>query len=161
MKRSRSLMRLAGVLALAALAVGCQSKTTVPEVRRPSLELDPCAERLHDLSGRFLLYYSLHGRLPETFDAMPPLDPAHPTPAVCPASGEPYVYCPKGLAIPGRPGILVLYDPLPSHGGMRWGIFVDRTSGGTRLTARVILLPGGAVPAAVPTGGSVTRLEEP
>jgi len=139
---------LAAAVALAVLADGCQKQAATPEVRRPSLEKDPCAERLHDLSGRLLLYYAAHHRLPETLAALPPLDPAHPTPTVCPASGKPYVYRPKGLAISGRPGRLVLYDPEPSHAGMRWGVFIDKAPGANRLTARVILLPEDWIPTA-------------
>lgn len=137
---------LAAAVALAVLAAGCQKQATTPEVRRPSLEKDPCAERLHDLSGRLLLYYATHHRLPETLAALPPLDPAHPTPTVCPVSGKPYVYRPKGLAVSGQPGRLVLYDLEPSHAGMRWGVFIDKASGDNRLTARVILLPEDLAP---------------
>jgi len=141
-------------VALAALATGCQNPTPPPEVRRPSLQQDACAERLHDLCGRLLLHYSLHQRLPDTLEALPPLDPANPTPTVCPVSGEPYVYKPEGLRIPGQPGLLVLYDPQPSHAGMRWGVFVDKVSGGNRLTARVLLVADDAVRSAEPPSPS-------
>jgi hypothetical protein len=139
-------------LALVLLAAGCGGhQAAAPEVRRPSLEQDPCATRLHDLSGRLLLYYAANRRLPESLDDLPPLDPANPTPAVCPVSGDPYIYNPKGVAIAGRPGLLVLYDPLPSHAGMRWGVFANREAGGPGLTARVLLLPEGLfTPAAKP-----------
>jgi hypothetical protein len=120
----------------------------VPEVARPSLQEDPCAERLHDLSGRLLLYYSQHGRLPATLDALPPLDPANPTPPVCPASGRPYVYAPAGVRVPDQPGRLVLYDAQAIHAGMRWGVFVDEAPDGARLTARVLFVPEDAFRAA-------------
>ena len=138
---------------LALVAAGCGAdRTATPDVRRPSLEQDPCATRLHDLSGRLLLYYAANRRMPESLDDLPPLDPANPTPAVCPASGEPYIYNPRGIAIAGRPGLLVLYDPLPSHAGMRWGVFTDRDAGAPGLAARVLLLPEGLFtpPAAKP-----------
>ena len=125
------------------LAAGCGSHhgDTAPETRRPSLQEDRCAQRLHDLSGRLLLYYSQGGRLPASLDALPPLDPANPTPAVCPASGRPYLYKPTGVSVPDHPGRLVLYDARPSHAGMRWGVFVDTAAGGGHLTARVLLVP--------------------
>jgi hypothetical protein len=136
-------------LALSVLG-GCGShdRAAAPETRRPSLQEDPCAERLHDLSGRLLLYYSQHGRLPAALDALPPLDPASPTPPVCPASGRPYVYAPAGVRVPDQPGRLVLYDAQAIHAGMRWGVFVDEAPDSARLTARVILVPEDAFRAA-------------
>ncbi len=145
---------LCGGLAAAILAPGCRNPAPTPEVRRPSVRQDACAARLHDLCGRLLLHYSLHQRLPQTLEALPPLDPDDPTPTVCPASGEPYVYRPDGLRVPDHPGLLVLYDPLPSHAGMRWGVFVDKVTGGGRLTARVVLVPEEAIRAAKPASPS-------
>lgn len=139
MKPSPRLAALVCWAGLAALAAGCQ--TTAPAARRPSVEVDACAERLHDVCGRLLLHYSLHRRLPETLESLAALDPEKPVPLVCPVSGRPYVYDPKGPPIPGRPGRLVLYDPLPSHSGMRWGVFVDDAGDGKGLIARVVLFP--------------------
>ena len=141
MPSSRNILALTCCLGLVLPLAGCRSSTTEPEVRRPSVQEDACAARLHDLSGQLLLYYSLHGRLPESLDALPPLDAADPTPAVCPVSGEPYVYDPKGKQLAEQQGLLVLYDPAPTHTGMRWGVFVERVAGHPRLTARVILVP--------------------
>lgn len=126
-------------LALSVLG-GCGShdRAAAPETRRPSVQEDPCAQRLHDLSGRLLLYYSQRARLPASLDALPPLDPADPTPAVCPVSGLAYVYAPAGVRVPDYPGRLVLYDAQPSHAGMRWGVFVDTATAGGHLTARVL-----------------------
>jgi len=138
------LATLACCIGLIGLAAGC--RTTAPAVRRPSVEADACAERLHDLSGRLLLHYSLHRRLPETLEALAALDPEQPVPLVCPVSGEPYVYRPEGLQVPGRPGRLVLYDAAPRHSAMRWGVFVDDAGDARRLTARVILIPDELVP---------------
>ena len=121
------------------LAAGCQ--TVEPQaVRRPSARKDACAERLHDVCEHLLLYYSTHRKLPPTLDQFK--SAAGPTlpPLVCPASGRPYVYDAEGVAIPGRPGRVVLYDPEASHSGMRWGILVGAPSAGVNMTARVILL---------------------
>lgn len=139
-------------LALSLLA-GCgRNSGGAPEVRRPSLQDDPCAQRLHDLSGQLLLYHSLHGHLPESLDALPPLDPEHPTPPICPASNRPYVYAPAGVRVPDYPGRLVLYDAQPIHAGMRWGVFVDAPPAGGHLTARVLLVAENAFRAMGPEG---------
>jgi len=142
MNRSGNLGRLACSLALGALAVGCQMpETPVPSVRKPSVRIDPCAERLHDVCGQLLLHYSLNKKLPGTLNELKPMGPEAPPPLVCPVSAEPYVYNPDGLRIPGRPGRLVLYDAVPCHSGMRWGILVGDPEGGTTLTLRVVMLP--------------------
>ena len=134
-------MSRAALIALASavcLASGCVS--TTPAETRPKvadeIDLDPCAERLHDLSGRLLLYYAANRRLPKRLADLP----VPHAPLVCPVSGEPYVYDPEGLVLPDRPGRLVLYDPAPSHLGGRWGITLIRTSPGAPLTTRVVWL---------------------
>jgi len=50
------------------------------------------------------------------------------------------VYEPDGLRLPGRSGLLVVYDAEASHSGMRWGILVDSPESGKAPTLRVILL---------------------
>ena len=62
------------------------------------------------------------------------------SPIVCPVSGRPYVYKAAGRSLPGRQGRLVLYDPEPSHSGMRWGILVRTPASGGLMTANVILV---------------------
>jgi len=147
-KSSRSLAALACGVGLAALAAGC--RTAAPEVRRPSVKADACAERLHEICGRLLLHYARHHRLPATLEALAAVDPQHPVPLVCPVSEQPYVYHSAGLPVPGRPGRLVLCDATPCHAGMRWCIFIDTTQDAKRLTTRVILLPDDVVSSAVP-----------
>jgi len=139
--RNRACRALALALAAAVLA-GCQ--TAAPVVRKPSVVIDPCAERLHDVCGRLLLYHAAHKALPESLADLQGPDDQPPTPMTCPASGEPYVYNREGLLIPGRPGRLVLYDPLPHASGMRWGVFAEIADGNQPLAARVILLPESA-----------------
>lgn len=142
MNPSRKLMALAcrvGPWALMALACGCE--VTEPEmVRPPSVRKDPCAERLHDVCGHLLLYYASHRKLPPTLAELKSTRTMGLPPLACPASGKPYVYDPAGLSIPGRPGRLVLYDPEPSHSGMRWGILVGTPADGANITARVVLV---------------------
>ena len=143
MNPSRKLMALAcrvGSWALVALACGCEV-TEPAMVPPPSVRKDPCAERLHDVCGHLLLYYASHKRLPPTLAELKSALAMRPPPLVCPASGKPYVYDPAGVSIPGRPGRLALYDPEPSHSGMRWAIMVGTPADGANVTARVILLP--------------------
>ena len=125
-------------LALAALAVGCQ--TPVPEVQRPSVKKDPCAERLHDICGKLLLHYSIHNKLPQSLQELEAPGSKDPSQWVCPVSGKPYIYNPDGLRVAGRLGRVVLHDAIACHSGMCWAILVDDPGGGKPLTARVILL---------------------
>jgi len=133
---------------LAALAAGCRTAAPSPVVRRPSVEEDLCAERLHDLSGAILFYYAAHHRLPESPAVLASLGPEDPVPLVCPLSDQPYLYHPTGLRVQGQPGRMVLYDAVACHTGMRWGVFVDGGGTGRRLIARVVLVADAAVIAA-------------
>jgi len=143
MPRNRDLPALACGVMLAVLAAGCQAPA--PAVRRPSTDIDPCAERLHDACGRLLLYCSVNGGLPETLDQLNRVDLGALPTLVCPVSEKPYVYRREGLSVPGRAGLLVLYDAEPVHTGMRWGILVEPGAAGGPLTGRVLLLPESAV----------------
>jgi hypothetical protein len=139
MRRNLELLSLACGVALAMVAGGCQTST--PSARRPSAKIDPCAERLHDICGRLLLYYRGNGKLPVALADMKGLDSGALPPLVCPLSDKPYIYRKDGLRVTGRPGLLVLYDAEPVHSGMRWGISVETASEGQPLTGRVVLLP--------------------
>jgi len=139
MRRSLDLLCLACALAWATIAAGCQASGA--SAHRPSAKIDPCAERLHDISGRLLLYYRVNGKLPVALADMRGLDSGALPPLVCPLSDKPYIYRKDGLRVPGRPGLLVLYDAEPVHSGMRWGISVETASEGQPLTGRVVLLP--------------------
>jgi hypothetical protein len=144
LKSCAVVLGLACCVALATIAVGCQ--TAAPMARKAGVEIDPCAERLHEICGHLLLYYSAAGTLPKNLadlrgassDPLPPL--------VCPISGKPYVYNPEGLAVQGRRGRVVIYDAAPPiHGGKRWAILADVGAGDKPLAARVILVPEGPV----------------
>ena len=148
MKTRSSLIYILLVLAFAVAAAGC--RTAAPAARRAGADIDPCAERLHDTCGRFLLYFSINGSLPDTLDELaraesqtppPPGTGGRTGPLVCPISGKPYVYSKDGPRLPGRAGLLVLYDAEPVHSGMRWGILADVAAEGRPPTLRVILVP--------------------
>jgi len=129
---------LAASLAAAALAPGCLPPP--PRPARPNVLTDPCAERLHNLCGNLLLYYSAHKKLPPALEDLISAGSFSRSPAVCPVSNRPYVYDPAGLPLPKRRGRLVLYDPLPSHAKMRWGILVGPPAPGGLITANVVLV---------------------
>lgn len=107
---------------------------------RPNELTDPCAGRLHDLSGLLLMYYALKKEMPATLEELAPLADGEFTPA-CPASGRPYVYVPQGLqsASAGERS-LILYDAAPAHRGLRWGIFVAPPREGQPPATWVILM---------------------
>ena len=138
---------LACCVALAMIAAGCQ--TAAPAARQTGIktgvETDPCADRLHEISGRLLLYYSVAGKMPPVLANLKGVDSDPMPPLACPASGKPYVYNPVGLVVQGQPGRLVIYDPAPSHNGKRWGILAAITAGDQPLSSRVVLVPEGPI----------------
>ena len=136
--RGFGVVRLAACLAAAALAGGCQTPSPAPP--RANVQFDACAERLHDLCGDLLLYYSTHAKLPPALKDLSAGGSPSTSQIVCPVSGRPYVYKAAGRSLPGRQGRLVLYDPEPSHSGMRWGILVRTPASGGLMTANVILV---------------------
>jgi len=141
MNRSASLLGLACCAALATLALGCQ--TAAPAARKTGAEIDPCAERLHEISGALLLYCSVNGKLPDTLADLKGADSAPLPPLVCPVSGKPYIYNRDGISVQGRLGRLVVYDSTPSHSGKRWGILADLGAGYKPLSSKVVLIPDG------------------
>src|SRR5262245_21737862 len=69
---------------------------------------DPCAMRLHDISGAILFYYASHHQLPPTLAelrAMPGFDQLE---FICPESNLAYVYAPGGLPAPNQPGAKII-----------------------------------------------------
>jgi hypothetical protein len=107
----------------------------------PNEPADPCATRLHDLSGLLLMYYSINKHLPDRLDELASLaDVDLEFNTNCPASGQPYVYDPAGLGSPTSDRFLVLYDSVPAHGGLRWGVFVAPPRDGKPPATWVILM---------------------
>jgi len=140
-------LALCGLIA-AVLMVGCgppPAQPASPPAPRSGGYIDPCAQRLHDISGGLLLYYATRRALPTTLSALKDHGAVQLPPLVCPVSKKPYLYNPRGLVIPGRAGRLVLYDAEASHSGMRWGIMVTPPAGGM-IATDVRLLPEGAIP---------------
>ena len=118
--------------ALALVLAGCQGSGSAPAGGpAPSAGtasgdlpagLSPCVERLNEIGGQILMFYTMQRRLPA--DANELKAAAGNLPLACPDSGQPYVYRPGGLKLPGQPGLLVLYDATPFHNAQRWGLFI-------------------------------------
>lgn len=148
MKFSRRGM-MAWIAIVMMVAGGCaptQPKAPEPPQKKTSMEMDPCAEQLHEIAGLMLEYYVGRHELPGNLAELKALAPNRPALFKCPTSGQPYIYDPKGIAPPvraGDVGRVVLYDASPVHYGMRWGIAVGTPRPGLPLVTRVIAIPSG------------------
>jgi hypothetical protein len=140
---------LLGILPL--LCISCKSDQTTPPARdstrvtvngkplpsneRPvgidtAVKSDPCAARLHAISGTMLMYYALHNRLPPTLDELRALQEVdQPLNFACPVSGERYVYVPTGLVSQDDNRQIILHDAQPERNGARWTILMQRPQG--------------------------------
>jgi hypothetical protein len=100
---------------------------------------DECAARLHDISGLLLLYFVANKHLPEKLEDLAPLaDPGTDFQTTCPVSGRPYVYVPGGLPGSGSGRVLIVYDAVPAHNGIRWGIAASPPQGDQPLATWVM-----------------------
>lgn len=129
--------RLCIILTASALLVGCHgTPANVPQ--RPSAS-DPCAERLHDISGHFLLYYSLKGRLPQKLEELRSIAGGDASLSfTCPVSETPYIYDSSGPRIDDPPGFVVVYDSVAAHSGLRWAIIMEKPTGAKPLVTRIV-----------------------
>ena len=140
----RASWRYAAAVAVVALLVGCAAKPrATPRPVAAMANTDPCAMRLHDLSGDLLLYYARQGELPATLGefAGQSASPGAESAAACPVSELPYVYNPRGIFMPEQGVRVVLYDSAPVHAGMRWAVTIDEPRPGEPLVTKVIGLP--------------------
>jgi hypothetical protein len=140
------------LLALAVLFVGCAAPAaprpkTTPAKTAAISNTDPCAMRLHDISGALLLYYSTHRELPATLDELKDLGASEFT---CPVSHQAYVYDPRGLPAPDGNARVVVYDAVAAHRGLRLAISVVPPEQGTALVTKVIALPPNWKPVTTP-----------
>ncbi|MDB5321777.1 MAG: hypothetical protein JWN40_3408 [Phycisphaerales bacterium] len=100
-----------------------------PPIER-TLKSDPCAARLHAISGAMLEFYALHNRLPPTLQDLQSLqDLDQPLEFTCTESRQPYVYVPAGLQSPNDTRRIILHDPTPDRAGLRWAIVMQRPRG--------------------------------
>ncbi len=148
--RARASSRLLVALVLCVATPGCTDPAKPKQTADPAEQLkqpvglsntDPCAMRMHDICGALLLYYFQHAELPERLQdltALPGLDA--PLEFTCPESKQPYIYESRGIAIPERKSFVIVYDPAPSHSGMRWAILIEQPVPGEPLVTKVIPL---------------------
>lgn len=131
MRRNRSAW-LVSAAAFVALAAGCY----VPAEKAPKSQqaLDPCAERLHELAGKLLLFRFAQGHLPSSLAELPK---GGATEMVCPVSAKTYVYRRDGPAAPGWEGRMVAWDATACHRGGRWVVTLAQPAGGA-VTAKVV-----------------------
>jgi hypothetical protein len=118
---------------------------------------DPCFNNLDELAGVLLAYYRDHKSFPPTLDQIPTTSlTGEKISLTCPVTGKRYVYRPEGIRPPlfidqndnpRAAGILVLYDPQPSHTTV-----LHFTKDGNDYDAKrpvhygIIVLPAGASP---------------
>lgn len=148
--------RIAGYAVLFSLAglsfVGCTGQTQRPTSGQGSpspqppgaviSNTDACATRLHDLCGPLLLYYGIRHHLPEQLEELSRLPGFEGIrDFTCPVSGKPYVYDPDGTISSAPPSRVILYDPEPSHSGLRWAVSIIEPDGDAPLVTKVIALP--------------------
>lgn len=146
--------RLAGVAVMSLLALlvaGCTGGDKHAgdagggslSAEAPITNTDPCAMRLHELSGALLLHYFNHFELPQDLAQLQPLESGKLLPpAVCPVTGAPYIYYPTGILLTEQQAYVVLYDSAPAHSRMRWAVTVhEPADGGETLLTKVIVLP--------------------
>jgi hypothetical protein len=137
--------------AMVAVAVaGCQATPPKVPARTSGDVLDACAERLHDICGQLLFYYSVKGQLPERLDQLGDIG-SRPLPQfICPVSGKPYTYNRDGLAMPGSSRRVLVCDAEPCHSGTRWAIVAEGADPGKPLVVHVVVLPESRLRSAEP-----------
>ena len=139
---------------------GCQSVAPSRAAHGDTLApspTDPCAMRLHDITGAMLLYYTLHHALPDNLEQLRPLaDLDAPLDFICPVSHKPYLYQPINLAAPGADRRLLVYDPTPVHQGRRWAILAAPVRPGRQVTMWVDLLDEPTLQSLRPTPATST-----
>jgi hypothetical protein len=118
-----------------------------PPVITGDAATDPCAMRLHDVSGAILQYFALNHRLPQNLDELRGMaDIDVELNFICPVSGKAYVYTPEGIPIPGKDMRAILYDATPAHAGKRWAVVMGDARAGKTATMLVLAVPEQAFP---------------
>ena len=135
------------MLLLSMLAVaGCQPSTPKTSVASgvviPLNNSDPCAMRLHDISGAFLLYMQKHNDLPLSLDEIAPYARILGVKSMnCPDTGVPYIYTRDGILLPEQNARIILYDPQPSPAGYRWAISLGAKTPDSPPQTKVVAFP--------------------
>ena len=157
MRRSLSILVVVVVGAIAPLLTGgcaapgksASSSSAPPPLSEQAAlsNTDPCALRLHDFCGPLLIYFGQNHDIPTDTDELKQIPGfADAGPFECPLSHKPYVYNPQGVATSNPALRMILYDPEPSHRGMRWAVAIQAPKEGQPLVAKVIAVPEAQFP---------------
>jgi hypothetical protein len=85
--------------------------------------------------------------LPDRLDELTQVDgPDRVSALVCPVSGRGYIYDPAGIPGLEAGSRVIIYDPLASHSGIRWGISINTPGEDAPLIAKVVGLPESKFP---------------
>ena len=167
---TRIAVRVLLLLAAPALLTGCPAPASpgAPGLATgpDSVALDPCAERMHEISEQVLLYFIKHRDLPAQLADLNAGVP-EPLPLTCPKTNQPYRYDRAGLPtidrsgllvglrVPEIPGRVIIYDAQPVHGGFRWAIMAEPARPGKPVVVHVLRLSPAQLspPASPPSTG--------
>jgi hypothetical protein len=120
------------------------------------LKSDPCATRLHEISGAMLTYQAVRGRMPASLEDLQTVQGVTegPLQLTCPASGEAYVYVPDGLRSAEDARQIVVHDRSADASGFRWVILMQPPRGRQAAATWVMKLGEPAFRAYVPAPGA-------
>jgi hypothetical protein len=87
---------------------------------------DPCFVNMENIVTSLLVYYGKHNALPDTLADLPAKALTGETLSfVCPVNKLDYAYFSQGLRAKNVMDLLVLYDPLPVHNGIRHAVVME------------------------------------
>lgn len=119
-----------------------------------------CQGSLDEICTALLLHHRVYNHMPEKLEDLKRFAEFGSSigDLRCPISKQPYTYFPQGIRVAdeelkreGQEPIriatyVVVVDPVPAHGGLRYAIFIQRPEGATDIQARIGILPEGAFP---------------
>lgn len=130
-----------------------------PSGRAPTTSAAPivaatCQGALDEICTALLIHYKVYNRMPDQLEDLRKFKEfGNIGDLRCPVSKRPYVYYPQGLRVadeellrerkePVRIATYVIVaDPTPAHGGVRYAIFIQRPEGAEDIQARIGILP--------------------
>jgi hypothetical protein len=121
------------------------------QIKAPSVNLDPCATNLQELSGALLLYVQTRQQMPASLEDLRQFLVVSQTQLTnvpmpqftCPVTHQSYGYYPDGLSIPEDDGRIVIFDSRTAHGvrgDIRWAVRIVPSTQGRPPYATVIPL---------------------
>ena len=105
------------------------------------LSSDPAAERLQDIGGYVLLYYSQQKQLPQSLDDLAQMPGGDSLDLTSPRTGTKFDYYPNGLWSSDHPNkCIVACDPV-AGGSIRWCLLMTPPANGAALVVTVVAIP--------------------